>query len=288
MTTAVMKFSALGDIAMALPFLRALENAPCIISSPIGKEFLQDEFSDFIVMENKSLSAHLKIIRDIRRRNFEDLIDLQGNDRSRFISICSGATIHNGYDPKRGRYSELAKKIKERAKQRLKFIPTPRDYIVFNTGSSAKWASKRPPAWKWKEFAEKVNERFGLPIKLTGSAEEIPYVSALANELPENVEIVAGQTSLTELKALLKGAFLTVSTDSAAMHISAVEGTPTVGIFGATSWQAIGYVPWGVALYDRTFYPDGIPPKRSRTEALNYYNHIDLTEGLDALKDYLI
>ena len=34
---AVIKLSALGDIASTLPYIRAMDPTPCIITSPIGK-----------------------------------------------------------------------------------------------------------------------------------------------------------------------------------------------------------------------------------------------------------
>lgn len=283
-----MKFSALGDIAATLPFIRAMDTPPCIVTSPIGRAFFEDEFSDFIILKNKSILSHLQLIRKIRERRFLDLIDLQGNDRSRFVGTCSGSTVHNGYDSTRPPpVSSLVKSIRKNVVEAMAFEKKPRNYIVLNTGSSAKWAAKRPPTWKWKEFTEVLNERFNLPLKLTGSADEIDYVTSIAKELSGDVEVLAGKTKLTELKTLLRNAFLTVSTDSAALHISAVEKTPSIGIFGSTTWKCIEYSPWSVGLYDHTFYPDGIPPSSCQSKVRNYYDHIDLTEGLDALKDYL-
>ena len=40
---AVMKFSALGDIAATLPMLRRMDSSPTIITSPLGHAFLKDE-----------------------------------------------------------------------------------------------------------------------------------------------------------------------------------------------------------------------------------------------------
>lgn len=287
-TLAVMKFSALGDIAMQLPFFRAIGKPFCIITSPIGKLFLEDEFTDFIVLRDKSLRCHLELLRAMRRRHFDDLIDLQGNDRSRFLSRLTGSAVHNGYDPQRKPApTELVRDIRARAEANPSFVRRPRSYIVFNMGSSAKWAAKRPPMHKWVEFAEMVNRRFGLPIRLTGSAEEREYIDSIAARLPGDIEVLAGETNLQELKKLLTGAFLTVSTDSAAMHISAVQGTPTIGLFGSTTHESKLKHPWTCALYDRSFYPDGIMPVCTDKVGA-YYDHIDLNEGLDALEAYLV
>jgi ADP-heptose:LPS heptosyltransferase len=287
-----MKFSALGDLAATLPFLRTMSPCPCIITSPMGKAFLKDEFDDFIVLPKKSIATHLQLVQAVRQRGFSDLIDLQGNDRcrslSRAISFFSKTRIHNGYDP-RSKYSEFspyAAEIFERARASQKFVPKPREYIILNTGSSAKWAAKRPPLWKWQEFAALLDARYQLPFKLTGSQEEYAYIQGIAESLPYQTEVLAGKTSLAELKPLCRGAFLTVSTDSAAMHISAAEQTPTIGIFGSTTLNNVPGPPWAVGLYDREYYPDGQLPKCT-DKVDGYYDHINLEEGLIALQAYL-
>lgn len=290
--TAVMKFSALGDIARTLPFLREMGPETCIITSPMGKAFLKDEFSDFIVLANKSTISHLHLILAIRKRKLAHLIDLQGNDRCRFltkiIEYSSSTQIHNGYDAnsKYRAFSELALSLWTAARKQQIFSPKPRNYIVLNCGSSSKWVAKRPPAYKWKEFAHKLTETFGLPFKLTGSADELDYVNSIAKELPGEVEVLAGQTSLAELKSVLKNAFLLVSTDSAAMHIAASEKTPVIGLFGSTSKTYLPNYPWCHALHDPIFYPDGKLPQCTG-EIGPYYEHIDIIAGIHALADYL-
>lgn len=285
---AVMKFSALGDIARILPFLRAMKEQPCIITSPVGKAFLEDEFDDFIVLKDKSAWSHIRLIREIRKRKFSVLIDLQGNDRCRFIDYFSGTTVDKEY--KHIDKSNCSSRVREIYKEASRITvcrnKTAAEYIVFNIGSSAKWAAKRPPAEKWQEFAEIVNARFGLPIKLTGSADEVEYVNSIAADLPGDIEVVAGQTNLIELKALLADAFLVVSTDSAALHIAAVQGTPTIGIFGSTTWKGKLPYDWAKGLYDHTYYPDGNMPTCIE-QIDNYYDQIDIQEGLSALGVYL-
>lgn len=287
-----MKFSALGDLAATLPFLRTMSPSPCIITSPMGKAFLQDEFNDFIVLPKKTPSAQLQLVQAVRHREFSDLIDLQGNDRCRSlciaISFFSKTRIHNGYDShsKHRQFSNDAAETFERARSNQKFIPKPRDYIILNTGSSAKWTAKRLPLRKWQEFAELLDARYQLPFKLTGSQDEYEYINGIAEALPYETEVLAGKTSLADLKPLCRGAFLTVSTDSAAMHIAAAEQTPTIGIFGSTTLKNVPSPPWAIGLYDRAYYPNGQLPKCIE-QIDNYYDHINLEEGLIALKEYL-
>ncbi|MEP4079889.1 glycosyltransferase family 9 protein [Haloferula sp.] len=285
---AVIKLSALGDIASTLPYIRAMDPAPCIITSPIGKAFLKDEFSDFIVLDKKSFASQLKVIREVRKRRFTDILDFQGNKRCRMIGRLSGSRVHDVANVFVNNVpgSELTESVIAKGTEAIQCGKRERTHIIFNTGSSPKWTSKRPPAEKWQEFATILNERYQLPIKLVGSEEERPYVQEIADGLPGDVEVLAGKTPFPELKKVIRDAFLTVSTDSAALHISKAEGTPTIGIFGSHAIGGKMRFPWTVGIYDRVLYPDGKLPIAEQTPG-NYYDHVDLNEGLEALADYL-
>lgn len=294
MNIAALRFSALGDIACSLPFLRALKTKPVIVTTPIGRELLKDEFDEFLTLKSKKLADVWALVAQIRKQHFDVFIDLQNNDRSLMIDWLNGArktytnkgiprsipTFENmmGILTPTGLLGELD----------TVFEPKPHEYIVLNTGSSAKWASKRLPANKWQEFAALLLKRYKLPFVLTGSPDEADYVASLADKLPGDVRNYAGKTSQQELKTLLKKAFLVISTDSAPMHIAAAMKTPVVGLFGATNWiRSAPYGHWATVLYDRTVYPDGQPPIPNRTKPGAYYDRINLAEGLDQLASSL-
>ena len=293
MKTGVLRFSALGDLALALPFIRALKVKPIVVTMPLGQALLSDEFEAFVTLKDKSASSHVRFILALRRERLDALIDLQSNDRSRFITRLSGAgrVYARTFAPHVYSALEAWQKIIEPSGLMgpldFTFAPKPRDYIVLNMGSSAAWLSKRLPDAKWREIGALLNERFGLPFVLTGSPDEREYVAAIARGLPGRIENRAGQTSIPQLKRLLAGAYLTVSTDSAAMHISAAMKTPTIGLFGATNWErSAPFGPWSRAVYDRVFFPDGVPPAENLRECRAYYDHLDIAEALQSLAPY--
>lgn len=285
---AALKFSALGDIASAVPYFRAMDPTPCIITSPLGKAYLQDEFSDFIVLDKTSFRSHIDAVREVRRRKFSDIVDFQGNKRCKLIGKTSGSRVHDAvtHFVQRSSPPPYVAEIIDRAVAQMECKPKQLSHIIFNAGSSPRWTSKRLPIPKWCEFAEILNERLGLPIKLVGSAEERPYIQSIVDELPGEVENLAGGTGFPELKKVIREATLTVSTDSAALHISKSEGTPTIGLFGATALGGKMRFPWTVGIYDRVRFPEGDLPIAD-PEPRAYYDHIDLQEGLDALEKYL-
>jgi ADP-heptose:LPS heptosyltransferase len=294
MKIGVLRFSALGDLALALPFIRALKCKPVIVTMPLGQALLSDEFDEFVVLTDKSAAAWFSFVRALRRERLDTLIDLQSNDRSRLITRFAGAGRVYDRQFRAHVYSavEAWQRIIEPSGLMgpldLTFAPKPRDYIVLNMGSSPAWRSKRLPADKWRGISATLHERFGLPFVLTGSEDERDYVAGLAGQLQGRAENRAGQTSIPELTRLLAGAYLTVSTDSAAMQISAAMKTPTIGLFGATNWErSAPFGPWSRTVYDTTFYPDGVPPAVNTRECRPCYDHLDIVAALQSLAPYL-
>ncbi|MCW8889090.1 MAG: glycosyltransferase family 9 protein [Sedimenticola sp.] len=289
----IIRFSALGDIASTMPVVRACKYSPTIITSPIGQALYQDECDSFIVMRNKSVKEGFRVLAEIRRHHFDMIVDLQSNDRSRAMTTLALTRSVNskGIDQQQ----QTTKILFDIAQKTDCFntadvSPEARDksYIVLNVGSSEKWRSKRLPDHKWVEFSQQLIERYALPFVLTGSEDEREYVEHIARLIPGRSEIAAGKTTIPELKQLLKGACLTVSTDSGPMHLSAVQKTPTIGLFGATNWiKSAPFGPWSAALFDRQYYPDSRPPQSSQLAINEYYNNINIEEGLDRLSRYL-
>ncbi|HLJ96432.1 MAG TPA: lipopolysaccharide heptosyltransferase II [Gemmataceae bacterium] len=76
-------------------------------------------------------------------------------------------------------------------------------------------------------------------VVLAGSDTERPRCRAVAAACPEAVDL-CGQTSLTELAVLLRGASLCVTNDSGSMHLAVALGRPVVSIFGPTDPVWIG------------------------------------------------
>ena len=297
MKIAVIRFSALGDIAAAIPAIKTIKHKPVIISTKIGKELLKDEFDEFIILKSKKLFDVINLILKIRKMKFDLLIDLQGNDRSQIITkfsnvnkiVNSKGLVFNKqatlffYDIIKKTDTEIFDEIN------IKFNKSEKKYLVFNCGSSQKWVSKRLPIYKWKEFADYLNKRFNLPIYLVGDKSEIDYLEKISNYLEGDIKNLAGKTSIQELKRILRNAYLTISTDSAAMHISAIQGTPTIGIFGATNWQkSAPFGPWSTVLFDKTVFKDN-KPLETNTMKVNskIYDNINIEDGLNKIDRYL-
>ena len=103
------------------------------------------------------------------------------------------------------------------------------------------WETKQ---WQASGFAEVARHltHTGHAVVLAGSAEEQARCRAVAENCP-GVTDLSGQTTLTELAALLRRAAICVTNDSGAMHLAVALGTPVVSVFGPTDPLWIG--PYG-------------------------------------------
>lgn len=101
----------------------------------------------------------------------------------------------------------------------------------------SRWSYKEWDSQKWIEIINWLWRDFAVPVILTGSREEQPKAEAIKMKCEARVLNFAGRTTLAELAGLLSLSRLHVGVDSAAPHIAAATGVPTVTIYGPTSWK---------------------------------------------------
>lgn len=103
------------------------------------------------------------------------------------------------------------------------------------------WETKH---WTVDGFAAVARHlvRHGFSVALPGSAKERDRCQAIARLCPAAVEL-AGQTTLSELAALLQRAAICVTNDSGSMHLAVALKRPVVSVFGPTDPVWIG--PYG-------------------------------------------
>jgi heptosyltransferase I len=105
------------------------------------------------------------------------------------------------------------------------------------------WETKH---WGTDKFAE-VARHFlqkGFAVALMGSRRERTVCEEVARLAPGSVD-VAGETTLTDLAALVRRSAISVTNDSGPMHLAVALGRPVVSVFGPTDPIWIG--PYGRA-----------------------------------------
>jgi lipopolysaccharide heptosyltransferase I len=303
----IIKPSSLGDIVLALPALTALrESFPdAKISWLVRPEFApllenHPDLTCLIIFDRRLLgkawfhprafASLLSLIRLLRQKNFDAVIDLQGLFRTASLAWITRCKKRFGIAEAR----ELAhffytNKVKQDADcihlvdYYLKIIKTitgsevqtrftfpkdpsasdkvsglltthnidPDNYAVFVPGSVH--ADKCWPTQRFAALADKISPQFNLSIVATGTASENDIVESIKNLANVPIANLTGQTSLTELVALLETARLVVTNDTGPGHIAAALRVPLVMIFGRSN-------PARVAPYERPHCVVAIEP----------------------------
>ena len=108
----------------------------------------------------------------------------------------------------------------------LRSIPFPAGDTRNGTTASGR---KSSPIYVWEEFH--------VATVVVGGKDERIRAAELVKTGSAVVYNLAGKTTLVELAGLLRLSALHLGVDSAAPHIAAAVGTPTITIYGPSDWR---------------------------------------------------
>ena len=109
-----------------------------------------------------------------------------------------------------------------------------KDWITINPFS--RWSHKEWGESKWAEVINWLWKDQGILSVIIGSTEERQRAEAIIRHCEARVINLAGRTTLAELAGVLSLSRLHIGVDSAAPHIAAAVGAPTITIYGPSSW----------------------------------------------------
>ncbi|MEI6609779.1 MAG: putative lipopolysaccharide heptosyltransferase III [Deltaproteobacteria bacterium] len=101
----------------------------------------------------------------------------------------------------------------------------------------SRWSYKEWEREKWVKVINSIWDKFSIPAIIVGSAEESAAAEEIIAGCKGNVFNLAGKINLGELSAIIAKSTLHLGVDSAAPHIAAALGTPTVTIHGPSDWR---------------------------------------------------
>jgi lipopolysaccharide heptosyltransferase II len=220
-------------------------------------------------------------VREIRRRRYDVVLDLQCLLKSALYVVSAGAPVRVGLaDGREGatwvlthrvpvpqqpvhaieRYLALAAAVDARETVRDFTIPlgpedqaaadqlvadVPRPHVVLHP--MARWSTKLWEVDRWRVVAASLLAE-GAGVIVTGGPADTAMAAAICDGLHPAPRSVAGRLSLKQLAALLRAAALVITVDSGPMHIAAALGTPVVALFGPTDPARTGPVGAGRVL----------------------------------------
>jgi heptosyltransferase I len=128
--------------------------------------------------------------------------------------------------------------------------------VLLNPGSGGD--HKRWAVEAFRHLGEELAVRLGARVAITWGPGEEPLARAIAHGMRTGA-LVPPPTSITEMIALFRRASLVVGGDTGPVHVAAVLGVPTVGLYGPTSARRNG--PYGrrvAAIQSPTGRMDGL------------------------------
>jgi lipopolysaccharide heptosyltransferase II len=274
----VIKPRAIGDVLLStsvLPGLRReFPNAQIdFLVEKFAAPVLDDNpFLDNVISFDTKSQSSLSIIMQVRKNKYDLVIDLFANPRTAIITMFSGAKFRVGYPFKWRRLAynilvpprndehhnmefnlDALRKIgipaqstlplfrlndgaKDFANEFIKGHQLSREkFITINVGGG--WEIKRWKADKFVELCRMIKENLHFEVVVLYG----PSEAASAEEISRKSNIIlAPQTSLHEMGAIMKESLLLVTNDSGPMHIAAALDVPTLAIFGPTNPRAQG------------------------------------------------
>lgn len=122
-------------------------------------------------------------------------------------------------------------------RDKLARLDTASGYIVLSPFSV--WGTKVWFADRFAQLGISLAKKYRLPIVIIGSPASNERI--IGATIAEKIQAsgaqalsVAGETSIGELKEVIRGANLLVANDSAPVHVAAAFDVPTVAVFGPT------------------------------------------------------
>ncbi|MCF8372934.1 MAG: glycosyltransferase family 9 protein [Bacteroidales bacterium] len=204
----------------------------------------------------------LRIIRQVRAEQFDQVINLQRFASTGMLTACSGANERIGF--RKNPFSFLfSKKIEheigtgkhevERNQMLIadfvgsvtkqpKLYPSEKDFLkvaeyknqAFITVSpTSVWYTKQYPADRWVEFIKQVPHNF--MVYLLGGPGDVDACEKIRLDSGNpNCHLLAGHLSLLQSAALMKDATMNYVNDSAPLHLCSAMNAPVRAIFCST------------------------------------------------------
>lgn len=207
-----------------------------------------------------------RMARRIRRNGYDLVVNLQRFASSGFLAMYSGADDIRGFDKNpmafafhkkvphtlgdgRHEIERNADLVRDIAPVLLppKLYPTaahyenvkrPKPYVCLAPASV--WFTKQWPAGHWSQLIALLADE--IDIVLTGGKGDAALCESIIRQSGKRAENLAGRYNLLESAALIAEAEVTVSNDSAPVHLASALNAPVIEIYCSTI-PAFGFYP---------------------------------------------
>ena len=277
----MIKPSAFGDVVQALPLLEGLRRRfpaariAWVINTELADLVAGHPLLDDVITFRRhgSWFQQAELLRTLRGRRFDLVLDLQGLLRTAVMTFATGAPWRLGLETARegaawscthilpgtgsdvaahARYWNVAQILGAEGQRPAAQLAIPVEALsaaesllaplrvggrpVLAVHPGAKWETKRWPAAKFAEVLRGVAP--DVSIVVVGTAAERPIAETLVSAVLARggrALDLTGRTALKPLAAVLQRCGALLSNDSGPLHLAAEMGTPVVGLYTCTS-----------------------------------------------------
>jgi lipopolysaccharide heptosyltransferase II len=286
----------LGDIAMSTPAFSAIRDifahsSVTVLASEMSKELVEVmpvfnriiyfDAPWFVKGKKHGCRRLLAIIKELRRENFDLVVDLRGDFRNNVFMYFCNARYRVGYDitgcqfflthivplgedhhpvsmglslarylePESKKLYKMSLWITEQDREfAVDFLEqngiaagSDRPTVVMHPG--ARWAGRQWTPEGYARIANRLIENYDANVIICGSGNEIKLADEIKSLMTREPVIAAGKTSLRQFLALLEKSNLFIGLDSGPMHMAVAMGVKVVALFGAARPESVG--PYG-------------------------------------------
>jgi heptosyltransferase-2 len=175
-----------------------------------------------------------------------------GHQSNYYLQLLFRAGLIEDYD--RGREHRLVVQEAEMEWARRHLarngLGGPRVLVGINPGAFF-GPAKRWLLARYAQVADRLIGALHADVLIFGSSAERPLAEEIARGMKHTPLILAGDTSLRQLIALLAQCRVVITNDSGPMHLAAAIGLPVIAVFGSTDERATGPIGPGARVVKR-------------------------------------
>lgn len=320
--------SAVGDAVHVLPVINAIKRAHpssriTWVLQPMPSSLVRDHESvdEVIIFDrSKGIPGMRDVIRQLRERKFDLLLDLQVYFKAGIITAFSGAPRRLGFNRARARDANwlftneriAARPVQHVQDQYFEFLdhlgvdPEPVEWRIGPYNSEREWqrqfmaqftkpvasivvaTSKREKDWvpeRWAEVCDIISARYGLqPVLVGGTSSRETEAAATILARSKSRPHSALGSGLRNLVSILDASEVVLAGDTGPLHISVALNRPIITLMGYTDPRRTGpYRKFHDLLIDAYHDPGETGPITMATKD-NRMSRINVSDVADRLE----
>jgi ADP-heptose:LPS heptosyltransferase len=267
----VIQTASIGDVILATPVLEKLHiffpeaQIDLLVKKGIEGLFAGHPFLNNVLTWNKTHRKKrnfLWLLHDIRRNHYDAVINIQRFTSTGLLTALSGAKIRIGFSKnplsffftnrikhviggnihETDRNLGLIEKLTDGTGIKPKIYPTAKDIrkidnyksdVYYTISPGSLWYTKKFPEDKWVEFVRKIDKDSN--VIFLGSKEDNGMCDSIIRKSGHKNSVnMSGHLSFLESAALMEGAKMNFTNDSAPMHLASSVNAPVTVVFCST------------------------------------------------------